>query len=148
MYQEPYQHQEQQHLLDQIIVSALPLEFHHADIVRQYRDGELTRLEAEMEDILRGCQKAEEPGEATPISLSGESLAAMKQLNCLALIQDGQVLPLLDIEQMPTATTALQKAHLYHAAASTLLDAIAAILEDRDQRKKDDDNEGGYSYAH
>ena len=45
--------------------------------------------------------------------------------------------------------TAMQKAHLYHAAASTLLEAIAVIYEDRFQQteSQDDDNEGERCHA-
>ncbi|MGH2496520.1 MAG: hypothetical protein ACRDIV_17620 [Ktedonobacteraceae bacterium] len=144
MDQETTQQQEQPHILDQVIVHALPPEFHHSDIAKHYQDGAFTsRLDAEVADILRACQPAEESGEGAPIPLTGEALEAMRQLNCIALIQDGQVLPLLDIEQTAAPMTALQRVHLYHSAARTLLEAIAAIYEDRFQQTKiqDDDNE-------
>ena len=150
MNQDTNQQQEQPHILDQIVLPAIPPEFHHSDVARQYQDGEFTsRLDAEVADILRACQPAEESGEAVPMTLCGEALAALEHLNCIALIQDGQVLPLLDIERAAAPMTAMQKAHLYHAAASTLLEAIAAIYEDRFQQTKsqDDDNEGEHSYA-
>jgi len=149
MHQDTSNDQDGQHLLDQLIVPALPAEFYHSDIARQYEDGAFTsRLDAEVADVLRGCQKSVESGEAAPMTLSGEALAALKHLNCIALIQNGQVLPLLDIEQTAAPMTAMQKAHLYHAAASTLLEAIAAIYEDQAQRaKQDDDNEGERCYV-
>lgn len=150
MYQDTSNEQSGQHTLDQIIIPALPPEFHHSDIARQYEDGTFTsRLDAEVADVLRGCQKAEELGETAPLTLSDEALEAMKQLNCIALIQDGQVLPLLAIERATAPMTAMQKAHLYHAAARTLLEAIAAIYEDRAQQTKsqDDDNEGEHCHA-
>lgn len=83
------------------------------------------------------------------MTLSGEALAAMRALNCIALIQGGQVLPLLDIEQMPTPMTVAQRVQVFHAAARTLLEAIAVIYEDRARRTKsqDDDNEGDCCYA-
>jgi hypothetical protein len=114
----------------------LPPEFHHSDIARQYQDGEFTsRLDAELADVLRACQLAEGPGEAAVI---------LRQLNCIAPIQDGQILPILDIEKTSALMTAPQRAHLYHAAARTLLEAIAAIYEESAQQTKspDDDNEG------
>jgi hypothetical protein len=74
-------------------------------------------------------------GEESPLSLTDEALAVLHNLNCIALIQGGQVLPLLDIEHMSTPMTAIQRAHLYHSAARTLLESIAAILEDRDNRQ-------------
>ena len=151
MQRETNQQPEQPHLLDQIILPALPPEFQRADIARQYGDGEFaSRLDAEIEDILRSCQGAKETREEAPITLSKEALAPLRTLNCIALIQDGQVLPLLDIEQTATPMTTLQRAQLYHAAARTLLEAIAAIYEDQAQRardKREDDNQGEHSFA-
>jgi hypothetical protein len=144
MQQDTNQHPDEQHLLDQITAPALPPEFHSPDIARQYGDGEFTsRLDAEVEDILRGCEGVEESREEAPITLSSEALATLRELHCIALIQGGQVLPLLDIERAATPITALQRTHLYHAAARTLLEAIAAIYEDLAQRaKREDDDEG------
>jgi len=145
MQQDINQPQEQPHILDQVVVPALPPEFHHSDIARQYQDGEFTsRLDAEIADVLRSCQPAEGPGEAALITLSGEAAVILRQLNCIALIQDGQILPILDIEKTSAPMTAAQRAHLYHAAARTLLEAIAAIYEESAQQTKspDDDNEG------
>lgn len=150
MQQDTNQQQEQPHILDQIVIPALPPEFHHADIADQYQDGAFTtRLDAEIEDILRACQPVEKSNEAAPITLSGNAASVLKGLNCIALIQDGQVLPLLDIEKTAAPMTAAQRAHLYHAAARTLLDAIAAIYEDQAQRAKrhEDDNEGEHCNA-
>ncbi len=145
MQQDSNQQQEPPHILDQVVVLALPAEFQHADIGRQYRDGEFTsRLDAEIEDIVCGCQPAQELGEAALITLPGEADAALKGLHCIALIQGGLLLPLLDIEQVTAPLTTAQKARLYHAAARTLLEAIAAIYEDQAQRgqRQDDDHEG------
>jgi len=145
MQQDSNQQREQPHFLDQIVVPALPPEFQHTDVARHYQGGEFTsRLDAEIEDILRGGQPPGESGESAVITLSGEAAATLKDLNCLALIQDGQILPILDIERVSAPMTAVQKAHLYHAAARTLLEAIAAIYEDQAQRAhpQDDDSKG------
>ncbi len=150
MQQDINQPQEQPHILDQVVVPALPPEFHHSDIARQYQDGEFTsRLDAEIADVLRACQPAEGPGEAALITLSDEAAVILRQLNCIALIQDGQILPILEIEKTSAPMTAGQRAHLYHEAARTLLGAIAAIYEEQAQKRKgpDDDNEGEHSYA-
>lgn len=142
MHQETNQHQEQLHILDQVVVPALPPEFQHADIGRRYQDGEFTsRLDAEIEDILRSCQPAGESDKTAPIMLFGEAASALQGLHCIALIQDGLLLPLLDIEQVTAPLTTAQKARLYHAAARTLLEASVAIYEDQAQRQ-DDDHEG------
>lgn len=145
MQQDINPYQDGQHFLDQIVLTALPPEFHHAEVSRHYQDGEFTsRLDAEIEDILRGCAGAEGSGETASIPLIGDAASVLKDLNCIALIQNGQVLPLLDIERVAAPMTAIQKAHLYHAAARTLLDAVSAIYEDPAQRAKrrGDDNEG------
>jgi hypothetical protein len=145
MQQDINQPQEQPHILDQVVVPALPPEFHHSDIARQYQDGEFTsRLDAEIADVLRACQPAEGPGEAALITLSDKAAVILRQLNCIALIQDGQILPILEIEKTSAPMTAMQRAHLYHAAARTLLEAIEAIYEESAQQTKspDGDNEG------
>jgi len=145
MQQDSNQQREQPHILDQVVVPAFPPEFQHADIGRQYQDGEFTsRLDAEIEDILHGGSPAGESDETAPITLSGDAASALKGLHCIALIQGGLLLPLLDIEQVTAPLTTAQKARLYHAAARTLLEAIAAIYEDQAQRAKrqDDDHEG------
>ena len=142
MEQDYNQQREQPHMLDQVVVPAIPPEFQHADIGRQYQDGEFTsRLDAEIEDILRSGQLAGESGEAGLITLCSEAASALDGLHCIALIQGGQVLPLLDIEPVTAPLTTAQKARLYHAAARTLLQAIAAIYEDQ-ARRQDDDHEG------
>jgi hypothetical protein len=145
MQQDSNQQQEPPHILGQVVVLALPAEFQHADIGRQYQDGEFTnRLDAEIEDILRGGPPAGKSDETAPITLSGDAASALEGLHCIALIQGGLLLPLLDIEQVTAPLTTAQKARLYHAAARTLLEAIAAIYEDQAQRAKrqDDDHEG------
>ena len=142
MQQDSNQQREQPHILDQAVVRALPPEFQHIDIGRQYLDGEFTsRLDAEIEDILRGGQPVVKSGEEVIITLSGDAASALQGLYCIALIQGGQVLPLLDIEHVTAPLTTVQKARLYHAAARTLLEAIAAIYEDQAQHQ-DDDHEG------
>src|ERR1700686_936729 len=137
MQQDTNQPQEQPHILDQVVVPALLPEFHHSDIARQYQNGEFTsRLDAEVADVLRACQPAGKSGEAALTALSGEAASALKDLNCIALIQDGQILPILDIEETTAPMSVAQRAHLYHAAARTLLEAIAAIYEEQAQKGK------------
>ena len=136
MSQDTSHHQEQQHVLDQVTIPALPPVFAHVVIAEHYQEGQFSsRLEAEIADILWNGQPLEEPEGVRPISLTDEALAVLNNLNCIALIQGGQVLPLLDIEHMSTPMTAIQRAHLYHSAARTLLEIIAAILEDRENRQ-------------
>ena len=134
----------QEHILDQVTISALAPAFTHPDIAEQYQGGQFNRLEAEVADILRSCLSQEEQDGA-------ETLPALRALNCIALIQDGQALPLLDIEKTTAPVTAMQKVQLYHAAARTLLEAITAIYGDQAGRGKSrsqgDDNEGGSCYA-
>jgi hypothetical protein len=133
MSQDTSHHQEQQYVLDQVPIPALPPVFAHVVIAEHYEEGRFSsRLEAEIADILWNGQPLEEPEGVRPISLTDEALAVLNNLNCIALIQGGQVLPLLEIEHMSTPMTAIERAHLYHSVARTLLEIIAAILEDQD----------------
>ncbi|MBV9019306.1 MAG: hypothetical protein JOZ71_01185 [Ktedonobacteraceae bacterium] len=77
----------------------------------------------------------EEPKEGRPISLTDEALAVLNNLNYIALLQAGQVLPLLEIEHLATPATAIEREKLYHAAARMLLDIASAILEGRENRQ-------------
>jgi hypothetical protein len=132
MSQETRHHQDQ-HGRDQLPVPALPPVFAHAVIAEHYQQGLFSsRLEAELADILWNGQPVEEPEGGRPITLTDEALAVLHTLNCIALIQAGQVLPLLDIEHLATPMTAIERAQLYHSTARTLLDIVAAILEDRE----------------
>ena len=135
MSQDTSHHQDQQGR-DQVPLAALPPVFAHLDIAEHYQEGRFSsRLEAELADILWNGQPVEEPEGGRPIALTDEALAVLNSLNCIALIQGGQVLPLLDIEHMSTPMTPIQRTHLYHSAARTLLEIIAAILEDRENRQ-------------
>jgi hypothetical protein len=136
MNQDISHYQEQQQGRDQLPIAALPPMFAHLDIEEHYQQGRFSsRLEAELADILWNGQPVEEPEGVRPISLTGEALAILSNLNCIALLQAGQILPLLDLEHLATPITAIEKAQLYHSAARTLLDIVAAILEDRENRQ-------------
>ncbi len=154
MHQDANNREDQQHILDRITIPALPPAFTHRVIEKQYQAGQYSRLEAEITDILQLFQPPQVQGgeEAMPLILTDEALTILKHFNCIALIQEGQVLPLLDIEHLPTPVTAAQRIHLYHTVTRTLLDAIAAILEDQAESRKhqtqqDDDTEGDSCYA-
>ena len=134
MSQDTSHHQNQGR--DQVPIAALPPVFAHVDIAEHYQQGRFSsRLEAELADILCNGQPVEEPEGGRPIALTDEALAALHPLNCIALIQAGQVLPLLEIEHLATPRTAIERAQLYHSVARTLLDIVAAILEDRENRQ-------------
>ena len=136
MSQDRSHSQEQQQERDQLPMAALPPVFVHVDIAKHYQQGRFSsRLEAELADILWNDQPVEEPEGGRPISLTDEALAVLNNLNCIALLQAGQVLPLLDIEHMSTPMTAIERAQLYQSVARTLLDIVAAILEDRENRQ-------------
>ena len=121
---------------NQVPVAALPPVFAHVDIAEHYQEGRFSsRLEAEIADILWNGQQVEESEGGRPIALTVEALSVLHDLNCIALIQAGQVLPLLDIEDISTPRTALERAQLYHSATRTLLDIVAAILEERENRQ-------------
>ena len=135
MSQDTSHHQDQQGR-DQVPLAALPPVFAHLDIAEHYQEGRFSsRLEAELADILWNGQPVEEPEGGRPITLTNEDLAILHTLNCITLIQAGQVLPLLDIEHLATPITAIERAELYHSAARALLEIVAAILEDRENRQ-------------
>ena len=93
---------------DQVPIAALPPVFAHVDIAEHYQEGRFSgRIEAEIADILWNGQPVEEPEGGRPIALTDEALSVLHDLNCIALIQAGQVLPLLDIEDISTPRTAL-----------------------------------------
>ena len=132
MSQESSHHQELQQGRDQLPLAALPPVFAHFDIAEQYQQGLFSsRLEAELADILWNGQPVEEPAGGKPLALTEEALSVLNTLNCIALLQAGQVLPLLEIEQLTTPATAIELAQVYHSVARTLLDIVAAILEER-----------------
>ena len=121
---------------EQVPVAALPPVFAHVDIAEHYQEGRFSsRLDAEIADILWYGQPVEEPEGGRPIALTDEALSVLRDLNCIAFIQAGQVLPLLDIEDISTPRTAIERAQLYHSAARTLLDIVAAILEERENHQ-------------
>ena len=135
MSQDTSHHQDQQGR-DQVPLAALPPVFAHLDIAEHYQEGRFSsRLEAELADILWNGQPVEEPEGGRPISLTDEALTVLNNLNCIALLQAGQVLPLLEIEHLATPATAVERAQLYHSVSRTLLDIVAAILEDRENRQ-------------
>ena len=135
MSQETRHHQDP-HGRDQLPGPALPPAFAHTVIAEHYQQGLFSsRLEAELADILYNGQPEEESEGERSISLTDEAPAALHTLNCIALIQAGQVLPLLDIEHLATPITAIERAQLYHSAARRLLDIVAAILEERENRQ-------------
>src|SRR2546421_5999170 len=136
MNQDRSHSQEQQQAREQLPMAALPPVFAHIDIAEHYQQGRFSsRLEAELADILWNDQPVEEPEGGRPISLTDEALTVLNNLNCIALLQAGQVLPLLEIEHLATPATAIERAQLYHSVARTLLDIVAAILEDRENRQ-------------
>ena len=137
MSQDTSHHQEQQQGRDQLPIAALPPVFAHAVIAEHYQQGWFSsRLEAEITDILWNGQPVEEPEGVRPISLTEEALSVLSNLNCIALLQGGQVLPLLEIEHLATPATAIELVQLYHSVARTLLDIVAAILQDRENRQE------------
>src|SRR5579884_572325 len=85
---------QQEHILDRITISAPAPQFVHADIARLYQDGACSRLDAELADILRGCEaEVQWSGEVTLIPLTGEGASALENLNCIALIQTARRFP-------------------------------------------------------
>ena len=121
---------------DQVPIGALPPVFAHVDIAEHYQEGRFSsRLDAEIADILWYGQPVEEPEGGRPIALTDEALSVLRDLNCIAFIQAGQVLSLLDIEDISTPRTAIERVQIYYSVARALLDIVAAILEERENRQ-------------
>src|SRR2546428_6970009 len=79
MSQDTSHHQDQQHVLDQVLIAALPPVFAHVDIAEHYQQGRFSsRLEAELADILWNGQPVEEPEGERPIALTDKALAVLR----------------------------------------------------------------------
>jgi hypothetical protein len=82
--------------------------FASAAIAKRYQDGHITRLDAELADIL---QTQQEP------------------LNCVAIICAGEVIPIFDLTIPQQPTTIQERLAICQHAARALIDILAAILE-------------------
>ncbi len=114
---------------------ALPAVFAHQEIAALYEQGFYSnRVEAELADMLYqsdldASAHAQEEVESAPIAVT--DTRQLTALNGIALIQDGHVLPILNLAQMPFPQRLQDRVRLYHQAAQTLLEAVAAVLEER-----------------
>lgn len=126
---------------------ALPPVFADSHIAEAYQTGceYASRLDAEIDDVMRPLLPSlVKP--AFPIAVTDSE--ALAHLNAIVLIQNGEALPMLDIERIVLPFTQGQKARLYTATARMLLDAVAAILDERaatihhEQHPVDDEDDG------
>lgn len=128
---------------DPLSQDAHPPAFANTRIADDYRDGVYTtRLDAEIEDIFQSLAPSVE--EQHPPTIAVTDSTTLAHLNALVLIQNGEALPILDIERLDVPLSKKQRIRLYSATAKTLLGAIAAILEDKaaaQQRPLDNDDD-------
>jgi hypothetical protein len=136
---------------DNITVETAPLAFRHTDIATAYSEGAYTsRLDAEVDDLLRDAELPG-PAEAGVMPLTTE---ALDHLCCIAIIHNGQIIPVVDLPRTPRPTTPAQKMGLCAMAAREVLDALIDVLDHLDRRidqqndqcseeQDDDDKEGG-----
>jgi hypothetical protein len=118
---------------------ALPFTFECKEVEQKYTDGMYaSRLDAELEDILRSCfpeQKDIRGKEDEVTAFPVEATEVLRLLNCIALIQNGTVVRLLDVAQMPTTPlTAVQKSQLYLSVVKELMAVVTVILDDHAER--------------
>ena len=67
-----------------------------------------------------------------------------QHLNCVALVRDGQVIPLVDLTGQPLPKTPGEKMHAFAFVARTILDGLMEALEFWEYRRRErEDDEGG-----
>ena len=119
---------------------SLPVAFRDADIAQKYHDGFYScRVDAEVEDILRFCFPREgkiRSGEEDEVIYPVEAIEVLRHLNCIALLQNGAVLPLLDIAQMSIPPTGIGKSQLYLSVIRQLMAVVGAILDDHMEQQQ------------
>jgi hypothetical protein len=113
--------------------------FTHANIAEAYREGLFgSRLDAELADIFASCHIEEEkPQQQGTIALTDKGI---ESLSCIAIIQGGQIIPVIDLQDMPKPTTLAQKMSLCALVARSVLDALIEIF---DHWHRNDGAEGG-----
>ena len=102
--------------------------FTHANIAEAYREGLFgSRLDAELADIFASCHIEEEkPQQQGTIALTDKGI---ESLSCIAIIQGGQIIPVIDLQDMPKPTTLAQKMSLCALVARAVLDALIEIFD-------------------
>lgn len=113
-------------------------EFIHTNIAEAYREGLFSsRLDAELADIFASCHIEEEKPQQGTIALTDKDV---ESLSCIAIIQGGQIIPVIDLQDMPKPTTLAQKMSLCALVARAVLDALIEIF---DHWHRNDGAEGG-----
>lgn len=126
--------------------SALAPQFTHEHIAASYEQGLFgSRLEAELADLFINLGvESEQPSEPGVLPLTEETVVG---LSCIAILHGGQIIPCLDLEQLPRPVTRLQKMELCARAARVVLDALIAVLDAGDgpgeSQPGHDTDEGG-----
>lgn len=129
-------------VLDATVMADPPV-FEHPDIGQLYKIGCYSRLEAELEDVLRGPK-------LHPIAVG--DVASLLNLHGIAYLRDGEVLPLIDLEkfleQLPRRlhelrlqdrrNVAYMLSRLLLIQAGIILDGLAS---ERQQESDDDPGE-------
>lgn len=75
---------------------------------------------------------------------------AAKTLNCVAIIRNGKIIPIVDLEGTPEPKTAGEKMHLFALTARTIIDGLMDALmfwEVRRRQERIDEDEGGACHA-
>lgn len=63
-------------------------------------------------------------------------------LNCIAIIRDGRITPLIDLEGVPEPRTPGEKMHYFAMTARTILDGLMEALLFWEERRRNEEDEG------
>ena len=71
---------------------------------------------------------------------------AAKTLNCVAIVRNGKIIPMIDLEGTPEPESAGEKMHLFALTARTIIDGLMDALvfwEARHRQERNEKDEGG-----
>lgn len=120
----------------------LPIFTNH-DVGENYRAGLYqSRAEAELDDILRNCFANEPPPEqkSEGIPLTPDAIAGM---TCVAIIHNGNIIPVMSIAEIDPPRTAAQRMALCALAARAIIDGLLEVFTKRYNQEDDNGNESG-----
>lgn len=73
---------------------------------------------------------------------------AARSLNCVAIVRNGTIIPIVDLESAPEPHTPGEKMHFFALTARTILDGLMDALLFWETRRRDrEDEEGGTCHA-
>ncbi len=124
------------------VPSPLPIFTNH-DVGENYRAGLYqSRAEAELDDILKSCfanePSSEQKSERTPLTPD-----AVANMTCVAIIHNGNIIPVMSITEIDPPRTAAQRMALCTLAARAIIDALLEVFTRWYNREDGNDDESG-----